>query len=637
MSIDDCFFIFGSMHQSLDLDQLSLNTLEEIWGYSSFRPSQQEIIQHLLRGKSVIAMLSTGAGKSLCYQLPALLLEGTCLVVSPLLALMKDQVNQLRRKNIPATYLGSDLEDNEIEAILEEALIGKFKLIYLSPERLSQQKFQKQIQNLNISFLAVDEAHCISEWGQDFRISYQRISSFLASRPLQVIALTATATPQVENDIIFHLNLESPAIFRGNIKRENLSIRIQKVEDRYPHVKNLLNLLPGAGIIYTRTRREAESLVTYLNNPRVDFFHAGLSSYERHRKQEMWLSSRTGVLVATSAFGMGIDKADVRFVIHISLPSSVENYFQEIGRAGRDGEPADAILLHAPSDALHLSELLESRRLSGKDFSKFLSGLYSYLQIADGDLPEQRFNLDLNTLSQRIKLNISKIRSGLEFFHQQGLIDYQVTAGPSNLELKVDATNLHMLGYGDSYFLEMLFRTLPGLAQGSISFSEKSLWKRTGIDPQTGKERLEQLHRRNYLTYRDGKQPSLRLLIPRNHKVFLHKYGKILNQIQENRLLKWEQMQYFITENTTCRMQLLSRYFGQNSGEPCGLCDTCRDKDTINPEEKILEILQQNPASLGQIAFVLGLNTSITLKYLIEMLASGRIAMLDHRTYRLPI
>ena len=325
-----------------DFRKLKYDTLKHFWGYETFRDAQEEIIDSVISGKDALVLLPTGGGKSLCYQLPALILEGTCLVISPLLALMKDQVFQLKNNGIEAEYLSSELDEYDAEIIFNRCKEGLTKLLYISPERLTNRIFLQNLEEIQISFIAVDEAHCISEWGMDFRPSYQNIKSFRENfSHLSCLALTGTATPKVLSEIQIKLNLKSPDIFKESFRRTNIHIISDKISDKYERVLNLMKYNRSSGIIYVRTRKESEELVKFLHRNQienVDFFHAGLPVKEKNSKQNFWIKNNNQVLVSTNAFGMGIDKDDVRFIVHFSPSQSIENYYQEIGRAGRDGE-----------------------------------------------------------------------------------------------------------------------------------------------------------------------------------------------------------------------------------------------------------------------------------------------------------
>lgn len=409
-----------------DFQQLKFQTLKHFWGYDNFRDSQEEIINSVINRKDTLALLPTGGGKSLCYQLPALLLEGTCLVISPLLALMKDQVYQLKNSGIEAEYLSSELDEFDAEVIFNRCKDGLTKILYVSPERLTNRVFLQNLEEIQISFIAVDEAHCISEWGQDFRPSYQNIKAFRQDfNNIPCLALTATATPQVLREIQLKLNLNNPVLFQKSFRRTNIKIISDKISDKYQRVLNLLKYNNSTGIIYVRTRKEAEELTRFLQRNQisnVDFFHAGLPVKEKNQKQTNWINSNNQVLVSTNAFGMGIDKDNVRFVIHFSPPPSIENYYQEIGRAGRDGLESYAFLLWNEQELSDLDSILRNQIPSKKEFYDIVSYLYSSFQVAENDLPETVFQLQVQRIQNFTKASMAKIKNVLNFLHVQEIV-----------------------------------------------------------------------------------------------------------------------------------------------------------------------------------------------------------------------
>ena len=476
---------FYKMQSSINISNLITQTLENFWGYNSFRDSQEEIINAVISGKDTIALLPTGGGKSLCYQLPALVLEGTCLVISPLLALMKDQVQQLKSKGIEAEYLSSELDELQEEEIYGRCIEGLTKLLYVSPERLQNKNFLERIDEIAISFIAVDEAHCISEWGQDFRPSYQNIKNFRNQfKNVPCLALTATATPKVIEDIKVKLGFNQYLIFKKSFIRENIEIFIDELSDKYQYIFELLKNSNSSGIIYTRTRRDAEELSKFLQNrnlKNVDFFHAGLSVREKHQKQEKWLKSNNQVLISTNAFGMGIDKENVRFVIHFSPPASLENYYQEIGRAGRDGEKSYAFLLWNEQELKNLDDVFQNQTPNKTEFLKTISYLYSKFMIAENELPEQIFEVNISKIQEFTKISKAKIINILNFLHNQELIYLNTVKSLSTLELKFEVYDLENLPKKDSFFVELLLRSIDGLSTHKAQFSEVNLCKKLAL------------------------------------------------------------------------------------------------------------------------------------------------------------
>jgi ATP-dependent DNA helicase RecQ len=633
------------MFSPQDFQQLQLQTLAHYWGYSTFRDLQEEIINSILSGKDTIALLPTGGGKSLCYQLPALLLDGVCIVVSPLLALMKDQVNQLERINIDAVYLSSELDDIEAETIYDKCKNGLVKILYVSPERLINPQFLQQVEEISISFIAVDEAHCISEWGQDFRPSYQHIKSFRnLVKNVPIIALTATATPKVLLEIQEKLELKKPTVFKKSFLRKNIKIAVYDIADKFQQIFDWLKVSSQSGIIYTRTRKEAEELSKFLQNKGLkncDFFHAGLTPKIKHEKQLSWQNSDTNVLISTNAFGMGIDKDNVRFVIHFSLPASLENYYQEIGRAGRDGQDSYAFLLWNEQELIQFDDILKNSIPNNREFTTIASYLYSVFQIAENELPEEVFQLNYQKLQNLTKISRAKIKNVLQFFHHQEIVYLNDFKGQSSLELLVNVQNLDDLSKKDAYFLELLFRALPGIGNHKVHFTETAVSNKMGIDILLMKERIKELKNNKYLEYIDGDQSRIRFLEHRNDRAISGKYYKLFLQIQKNRLQKWEEMKYFARNNDYCKMKMILSYFGEKDSKSCGQCSVC-EKNNIDIfryeiPKQIVNILSKKPSTMDELAFHLSfISREELLENIILLLDAEKIKMKDFRTYALP-
>ncbi len=623
-------------------EKLIYRTLNDFWGYDEFRASQKDIILSVIQGKDTLALLPTGGGKSLCYQLPALVLEGVCLVVSPLLALMKDQILTLQALGIEAELLSSELDEFEEEAVYNRCKEGVIKILYVSPERFQNPLFLRNIQDIHVSFLAVDEAHCISEWGSDFRPSYQNIKNFRQEfKKVPCLALTATATDKVVDEIAMKLGLHQPKIFRKSFRRDNLSIITENTSDKYQRILNFLKQNPAAGIIYARTRREAEDLSQYLKShqfPNVDFYHAGLAANEKEKLQKKWIASQFHVLVSTNAFGMGIDKDNVRFVIHLSPSSTLENYYQEIGRAGRNGEEAITLLLWNEQELQHIDETFQNQIPAKSEYQKILTFLYSMFQVADHDLPERTFSLEIQRLRDLTKLSAAKIRNILNFLHNQELIFYKNSGSASTIQSFVKPEELEQLSASDAYFIEVLFRNLPGLAIQKVYFSDASFCAKNNFDIQTFKTRLKQMQKAGYLEYLDGGQQAIRFLKPRNDRYLYGQYWALFNTIQKNKLRKWEENKFFVRDSDFCKMKLILTYFGESATENCGKCSVCRKRNQ-SPKKLSSEIITQlgsKPMTLEEMTARLNFHpkekVSETLIFLLDI---GKIKMLNYRTYML--
>lgn len=630
------------MISSQAFQDLKYQTLKHFWGYDSFRDSQEEIINAVIEGKDSLALLPTGGGKSLCYQLPALILEGTCLVISPLLALMKDQVYQLKNNGIEAEYLSSELDEFDAETIFNRCKNGLTKLLYISPERLTNRIFLQNLEEIQISFVAVDEAHCISEWGQDFRPSYQNIKGFRENlKNIPLLALTATATPKVLAEIQVKLNLKNPVILRRSFRRTNIKIISDKISDKYERVLNILKYNNSSGIIYVRSRKETEELTKFLHRNQiqnVDYFHAGLPLREKNAKQNRWIQSNNEVLVSTNAFGMGIDKDQVRFIIHFSPPQSLENYYQEIGRAGRDGLESYAFLLWTEQEMINFDQILRNQIPSKTEFKNIVTYLYSTFQVAENDLPENVFQLHLQRIQNFTKVSLAKIRNVLNFLHNQEFIFFNANQSLSSLELKISPDELDLLPKNDAYFLELLLRNFSGLTTHKIMFSELTLSKKVESEHHLIKERLKEVHRKGYVDYIDGAMSSIKFLKPREDRHFGGKYWNLFEHIQRNKLQKWEEMKFFVEDREFCKMKLILSYFGEKNVKNCGKCSVCeKQKENVfgrNVADEIVEILRQKPSNVEEIAIKLNyFEKDNILENLIHLLDSGRVKMLNFRTY----
>jgi len=625
-----------------DFQQLKLQTLSHFWGYSEFRDSQEEIIDSVISGHDTLALLPTGGGKSLCYQLPALILEGTCLVISPLLALMKDQVYQLKNNGIEAEYLSSELDEYEAETIFNRCKSGLTKLLYLSPERLTNRLFLQNLEEIQISFIAVDEAHCISEWGQDFRPSYQNIKQFRENlKKIPVLALTATATPKVLQEIQLKLNLRGTAIFQKSFRRTNIKIVSDKVSDKYERILNIMKYNDSSGIIYVRSRKEAEELTLFLQRNQiknVDYFHAGLPVKEKNAKQNLWIQSQNQVLVSTNAFGMGIDKDQVRFVAHFSPPQSLENYYQEIGRAGRDGLESYTFLLWNEQELRNFDDILLRQIPTKMEFEKIITYLYSTFQIAENDLPEKIFQLHLSNIKNYTKYSTAKINNVLNFLHHQEIIFLNSYQSLSSLELKISPEEMDLLPKKDAYFIELLFRYISGLSTHKQLFSEIKLSNKIGAETQVVKERIKEMMQKNYLEYIDGALSSVKFLQHRDDRAIVGKYWNLFEQIQKNKIQKWEEMKFFVQDTDFCKMKMILSYFGEKNVKNCGKCSVCeKQKEQVfgrNIATEIIEILHQKPSSVEEISIRLNyFEKENILENLIQLLDSGKVKMLNFRTY----
>jgi len=620
--------------------QIIESVLKEFWNYSSFRDQQREIIDSIISSKDTLALLPTGGGKSLCYQLPAILSEGITIVISPLLALMKEQVQDLLNRGIPASYISSEFEDDQLDTIYENLRNNIYKILYISPERLLNKIFLENISNIEISFIAVDEAHCISEWGNDFRPSYQSIRNFRELYPnIPCLALTATASTKVIQEIKEKLNFKNSNTFKKSYKRTNLYIRQIEISDKFQYIHQYLKNIDNSGLIYARTRKETENLSLWLKNmglEKVDFYHAGLSVKEKQIKQNRWLHGNNFVLISTNAFGMGIDKDNVDFVIHLSPPPSIENYYQEIGRAGRGGQDADTVLLWNENELFQMDDQLNNQIAGKTDYQKICSYIYSFCKIAEHEQPKGFFQLHINKIQTLTKISKQKIISVLRFLHNQEIIFLKEQKSFSSLELKFDIEYLEQLRENDSFFIEKLSRNLEGISSRTVYFNEQKLAEKINVEQKNLNLYLQDLHKRELVNYFDGSQAGIKFLQPRNDKILHNKLWNIFAHIQKNKLRKWEEMKFFIKDSSFCKTKLILAYFGEKTGKNCNKCNYCLKKNiNINDYKKaIFETLLHKPMTLDEIYIYLKFySKDILLENLKNLLDKKQIKMLNYKTY----
>ncbi len=581
--------------------------LQELWGFPDFIPPQEEIIESILSGKDTLALLPTGGGKSLCYQLPALMHEGITLVISPLMALIKDQIQQLHQKGIKAIYLSSEQsfigQIDVIDYVLEEDC----KLLYISPERLQNRVFIESLKRLKISTLAVDEAHCVSEWGNDFRPSYLHIKKckeVLGHPP--TIALTASATPQIQENIIEKLGLENPNIFKSSFARENLQLHIRETENKYQQLVRVLEKHHGSTIIYARTRKETENIARQLRSHsyQTDFFHAGLPEKEKIKKQGAWMRDELPILVATNAFGMGINKANVRLIVHYNLPYSIENYYQEIGRAGRDQLPAHAYLIYNEFDIHQTYNEFRGSNLSKKEYQTISQKLFNRWEWAKNSLPENPIEFDFHSFGTDYKLPMQKVKTLLRYFHNSGILYWNSNRNKSTIQFLFSPHFIDELHGFERTILESLSRNISGIFQDKVYFQEKHWAKTLQIAQNELHDYLLKWREQEWILYEDGGLHSIRFLQAREDRHIQGKLFHIFQTNQRHRLLKLKNLFYLVRNNNECRMNLLLRYFGESTDTSCGHCDVCeslKKRPQQHLESKVYDYIQKEARSLPQI------------------------------------
>jgi ATP-dependent DNA helicase RecQ len=570
---------------------------------------QEDIIRSVLTGNDTLALLPTGGGKSICFQVPALAKDGICIVISPLIALMKDQVENLVKRGVPAAAIYSGMHLREIELVLTNAIRGKLKFLYLSPERLKNDLLKNTVQQMQVNVLAVDEAHCISQWGYDFRPPYMEIAEFRKLLPadVPVLALTATATPEVVKDIQFRLNFRKENVFQKSFYRENLIYYVFKEENKLKRLLQIITRTPGTGIVYVRNRRKTQEIADFLNKNKItaDFYHAGLGMKDREQKQNRWMSGRTRIIVATNAFGMGIDKPDVRFVIHMDIPDNLEAYFQEAGRGGRDEKQAYAILLYENAD---IRELYESHQKAFPPMEKIRNVyelLCNYLQIPIGNGEGASFNLDAYQFIREYKLNSLEVFNSLSFLEKAGFITLtDAVDNPSKVYIPLSREELYKFQVeNERYdnFIKLLLRSYSGLFTVFVSIQEKELAQRADTTVDIVKEVLKQLDSRQVIIYQpQTENPLITFLqnrIDSRHLLFSKQIYDDRKQVAKERL---DTVIDYVTSSTKCHSKALLAYFGETKSVRCGKCDIClqRNKEELSEEE--FQYLQQEIQSLLQ-------------------------------------
>jgi len=559
--------------------------LKHYWNHDNFRPMQEEIINSVLSGRDTLALLPTGGGKSVCFQVPALALEGICIVVSPLIALMKDQVETLQSKGIEAVSVVSGMSKREIDIALDSCIYGHVKFLYLSPERLLSELVRERIRYMKVNLIAVDEAHCISQWGYDFRPPYLHIADLRDLHPaVPVLALTATATAEVTEDIQEKLRFRQPAVFRKSFGRKNISYVVQNEENKLRKLLDIARGVKGSGIVYVRSRKDAAEIAKFYNDNgmKADFYHAGLETGLRSQKQENWKYNRNRIIVATNAFGMGIDKADVRFVIHKDPPDSLEAYYQEAGRAGRDEHKAYAVLLYNNADRFKQQRKFELNFPTVDEIKQIYHHLANYYHLAFEGGAGLSFDFDLGDFCSRFKLEPVKTINALKFLEQDEYLSFNESVFlPSRFKFDVhneELYNFQIQNPGWDPFIKTLLRSYGGSFENFVRLREFDLAKRANMSVQQVIEGLKQLQEYRILSYQQQTDmPQLTWIKPRQQAKALY----INKNAIENRKLNYRkkiEAVFAYSSHKKCRSQMLLAYFDEPDAPKCGICDVCLDE-----------------------------------------------------------
>lgn len=561
----------------------AVNILKHYWGHEQFRSMQEDIVASVINGNDTLALLPTGGGKSICFQVPALALGGLCLVVSPLIALMKDQVLNLTKRGIAATAIFTGMSAGEIDGVLEACASGKYQFLYVSPERLTTTVFLARIARLGIKLIAVDEAHCISQWGHDFRPEYLRIAEIRPHLPgIPVVALTATATAKVVDEICEKLQFKNEKRFRKSFHRANLAYQVAYEEDKFGALFRALKQHPGTAVVYAGTRRKTEVVADWLRKQGIsaDFYHAGLAARERDERQRDWIANKIRVIVCTNAFGMGIDKPDVRLVVHLAPSDCIEAYFQEAGRAGRDEKPAKCLLLYHPSDRQEAEHFLALGFPPMETIRQVYAALGQHFKLALGSGKGQRFDFDLTVFAHTFSLKPIEVHHSLIFLHRAGyLFVGEEVLLPSKVKFTADATTVYDFRLRNrdlDPFIELLLRSYSGIMEQYVKIDEFKLAGKLRVFSQEVTQlllRLQQFELIDFVPKTDKPQiywlqerlPEDRVVIPQAH------YADLL----ESKKAKLEAMLQYCESRQHCRSQLLLQYFDESDTQRCGHCDYC--------------------------------------------------------------
>jgi ATP-dependent DNA helicase RecQ len=619
-----------------------IQIIDQYWGYSGFRPKQHEIIQSVLQDRDTVALLPTGGGKSLCFQVPAMAMDGICIVISPLVALMTDQVNSLRDKGIKALAITGGISFAELGTLLDNANYGNYKFLYLSPERLQQEIVQNSIKRMNVNLIAIDEAHCISQWGNDFRPAYQNIHILKELHPkIPTIALTATATHKVLLDTIEQLKLNNPQIFKSSFVRNNLSYQVKKESDKIYRIEQLLKYNKGSAIVYVRSRSNAEQVSANLENLGISstFFHGGISTEEKLNRLNAWKNGHVSTMVATNAFGMGIDHDNVRFVIHIQLPESLESYFQEAGRAGRDGDAAIAIILYNEDDKRLVRKQFVDALPTTQDIKKLYRTLNNYFQISYGEGEFSNHSFNFTDFCQSYKFNTIITFNGLNALDRLGVIQLSKEFGrnsilkflvPSNVLLQQFEKNVSFSVVGKT-----ILRMYGGIFDSANVINLGLVANKMGGTVEKVIAVLKEMEQQDLIELKlQQTDASITFLVPREDDKTINPLREEIERSKEKKGAQVASVLKYVKDTSQCKQLLLVAYFGEKNKEPCGVCSFCMAKNTseeknnaVDISEKIIELLNENPFDSRSIIENLNFAESDVLDVLQLLLDKGDIQL----------
>jgi ATP-dependent DNA helicase, RecQ family len=580
--------------------------LTKYWGFTSFKPLQEEIIRSVAQGRDTLGLMPTGGGKSITFQVPALAQEGICLVITPLIALMKDQVNRLNDLEIKSIAIHSGMSGEEIDNALENCIFGDYKFMYVSPERISTRIFQAKVTRLNLSLVAIDEAHCISQWGYDFRPSYLKIASLRdhISEKVPFLALTASATPQVIEDIMKKLAFREKNVLKTSFDRKNISYLVRKVEEKGNYLIKTLQKIKGSGIVYVRSRKRCKEVAELLvaNGISADFYHAGLTDDLRDKKQASWTIGETRVIIATNAFGMGIDKSEVRFVIHWDIPDSIESYFQESGRAGRDGKPAFAVLLYTPADKTRLRDTIRKKFPPIEKIKDTYEALCNYLQVPLGSGKDNVFDFNMYDLVAKYRLPVIETYNSLQFLQREGYMEFtEEINNPSRVHFIVSRDDLYKFQVANESFdgfIKLLLRSYTGMFSEFVPVNEEALSRKSAATRDTIYQYLVKLSSLNIIRYIPGKKTALVIFTEERlvRKALMISPDNYLH-VKEKYEIRLNKMIEYADSDGHCRSVYLLNYFGEES-DRCGICDVCRERNELDLSKYEFDLILEEIKSI---------------------------------------
>ena len=624
----------------------TLEILQKYWKHDSFRDPQAQIINTILEGKDAFALLPTGGGKSICFQVPGIMLDGICLVISPLIALMKDQVENLQRKDIKAMALIGGISQNEIIDILDNCQFGNYKFLYLSPERLQQDWIVERLKQLKIAIIAIDEAHCISQWGHDFRPAYLKIAKLKEAFPkTPFLALTASATAKVQEDIIQILALQQPKIFKKSFERNNLAYHVIKTEDKLSKIKQILIKNQQSSIVYVSNRKACVEISNQLNylGFSATFYHGGLPYKEKEKNRLLWMENQAQIMVATNAFGMGIDKPDVKTVIHMHLPQNLESYYQEVGRAGRNGEKAFGILLTNFSDI----KSAKSQFIDVLPEKSFLKNVYiklnNYFQIAYGEGYNENFSFNLNHFCAQYKFPILKTYNCIQFLDRQGIITLQ-NIFSEKIDLQFIISSKEVIRYmslntNEEEVISAILRTYTGIFEIETSINPILIAKKANTSEKRVLEIINRLHTNNVVKVKiQNNDSNITFNEVREDELTINRVSKFLENQNLLKEEKFKNVIHFIEDTITCKNKLLLTYFNEEIHKDCGICSSCLSKNKTANQSislQLVELLKSGPLPSKQIENILSISAEQTIFVLQQLLEQNKIAINAHNKYYL--